>query len=60
MGQRKGMALVITRALYSLKTIAKAWSEFFGKSLKEMGYTSCVADPDVWMKPQTNNEGYKY
>ena len=25
-----------------------------------MGYTSCITDPDVWMKPQTNKEGYKY
>ena len=60
MGQNKGMAMVITRALYSLKTSAKARSEFFGKSLKEMGYKSCVADPNVWMRPQTNKEGYKY
>ena len=60
MGQRKGMAMVITRALYGLKTSAKAWSEFFGKSLKEMGYTSCDADPDVWMNTQINKEGYKY
>ena len=60
MGQNKGMTMVITRALYGLKTSAKAWSEFFGKSLKEMGYTSCVADPDVWMNNQTNKEGYKY
>ena len=52
--------MVITRALYGLKTSAKAWSEFFRKSLKEMGYKSCVADPDVWMKPATNKEGYKY
>ena len=54
------MAMVITRALYGLKISAKAWSEFFGKSLKEMGYTPCVADPDVWMKPQVNKEGYSY
>ena len=47
-------------ALYGLKTSAKAWSKFFGKLLKEMGYKSCVADPDVWMKPETNKEGYKY
>ena len=52
--------MVITRALYSLKTSAKAWSEFFGKLLKEMGYTSCVTDPDIWMKPETNNGGYRY
>ena len=25
-----------------------------------MGYTLCVADPDVWMKPLINNEGYSY
>ena len=60
MGQMKGMAMVIMRALYGLKTRTKAWSEFFGKSLKEMEYTSCVADPNVWMKPQTNKEDYKY
>ena len=54
------MAMVITRALYGLKTRAKAWSKFFGKSLKAMGYTPCVADPDVWMKPQVNKEGYFY
>ena len=54
------MAMVITRALYGLKTSAKAWSKFFGKSLKEMGYTPCVADPDIWMKPLINNESYSY
>ena len=54
------MAMVITTALYGLKTSAKAWSDFFGKLLKEMGYTPCVADPDVWMKPQVNKEGYSY
>ena len=52
--------MVITRALYGLKTNPKAWSEFFGKSLTDMGYTRCVADPDVWMKPATNKEGYSY
>ena len=52
--------MVITRALYGLKTSAKAWSEFFGKSLKEMGYTPCAADPDVWMKPLANKKRYSY
>ena len=52
--------MVITRALYCLKTSVKAWSEFFGKSLKKMGYTSYVANPNVWMKFQTNNDGYSY
>ena len=47
MGEMKGMAMIITRALYGLKTSAKAWSKFFGKLLKEMGYTLCVADLDI-------------
>ena len=43
------MAMIITRALYGLKTSAKAWSEFFGKLLKEMEYMLCVANPNVWI-----------
>ena len=41
------MAMIITRAFYGLKTSAKAWSELFGRSLKETGYVSCVVDPEV-------------
>ena len=51
-GSQQGIAMVITRALYGLKTSAKAWREFFACSLKDMGYRSCCADPDVWMKPE--------
>lgn len=50
------MAMIITKTLYGSKASAKAWSEFFGTLLKEMGYTLCVADPNVWMKHLTNNE----
>ena len=38
----------------------KAWSEFFGKSHKKMGYTVCVTDLDVWMKPVVNNADFSY
>ena len=60
MGPKKDMSMVIIRVLYDLKTSAKAWSEFFDKSLKEMRYTPCVANPNVWMKSQTNNDCYSY
>ena len=57
---KKGMAMVITRAHCGLKTGVKAWSEFFGKLLKEMRYIACITNLDVWVEPQTNNDGYSY
>ena len=48
-GTNKGKAMVVTRALYGLKTSAKAWRSFFGISLGQMGYKLCPADPDVYM-----------
>ena len=28
--------------------------------LRDGGYTSCKADPDVWMRPKTRPDGFKY
>ena len=28
--------------------------------LRDGGYTSCKADPDVWMRPMTRPDGFKY
>ena len=46
-GSMQGTTMIITRTLYGLKTNTKAWSEFFAGSLKEMGYLSCRAGPDI-------------
>ena len=56
----QGTAIIITRVLYGLKTSAKAWREFFTCSLKEMGYSSCCANLDVWMNQEVNKEVCKY
>ena len=29
-------------------------------TLRDGGYTSCKADPDVWMRPKTRPDGFKY
>lgn len=29
-------------------------------TLRDFGYMSCKADPDVWMKPKTKADGFKY
>ena len=56
----KGRVMIIVRALYGLKSSAKAWRTFFSKTLDSMGYKSCLADPDVYMKPMTDHKGNKY
>ena len=60
MGAVKCVTMIITRALYGLKTSANAWSEFFGQLLNEVGYTPCIADPDVWIEPTVNNIAFSY
>ena len=30
------------------------------KNLRQMGFVSCRADPDVWMKPATKADGTEY
>ena len=48
-GERQGHTLIIVRALYSLKSSGLRWRERFADVLKEMGFTSSYAEPDIWM-----------
>jgi len=58
--QNLGKIAVITRALYGLKSIGAAWRSMFAASLQELGFTSCIADPDVWLRPATKSDGLLY
>jgi hypothetical protein len=59
-GSDRDKVMVITQALYGLKSSAKAWRTFFSKSLDEMNYKSCIADPDVYMKAECTKDGHAY
>ena len=49
------------RALYGLKGSGQAWRSFLADTLKnKMGFISSLADPDVWYKPSTKDDGTKY
>ena len=28
--------------------------------MRDLGFSSCLADPDVWMRAATKSDGYKY
>ena len=59
-GDDEGKALIIIKALYGLKSSGAAFRAFLAERLDEMGFTSSIADPDVWMRPHIKPDGEKY
>ena len=54
----EGNVLVIYKALYGLRTSGLRWHERFADCLREMGFSPCKAEPDIWMRP--NGDAYEY
>jgi Reverse transcriptase (RNA-dependent DNA polymerase) len=59
-GEDEGKTVIIVRALYRLKSSGAAWRSHFANSLRDFGFQSCLADPDVWYKPATKSDGTEY
>jgi hypothetical protein len=57
---KEGKIVVIMRALYGLRSSGRAWRDHMAATLRDGGYSSCKADPDVWMHPRTRPDGFKY
>ena len=57
-GGDQGARAVIIRALYGLKSAGAAFRSHLARAMREMGYTSCLADPDLWYKPQTRPDDH--
>ena len=57
-GPLEGHLLRISKALYGLRTSGLHWHERFAGVLKELGFKSCKAEPDIWMRP--NGDVYEY
>jgi hypothetical protein len=52
---------IIEKALYGLRTSAFAWREHLSTTLEnDLGFTHCMADNDVWMRPATKPDGSEY
>ncbi|KAI2489216.1 Reverse transcriptase (RNA-dependent DNA polymerase) [Fragilaria crotonensis] len=54
-GPDAGKVLVITRALYGLKSSGAAWRADLAATLRDIGFSSTRADPDVWIKPKESH-----
>jgi hypothetical protein len=52
-GQDAGKSAIIVRALYGLKSAGAAFRAHLASFMRQMGYKSCKADPDLWLKAET-------
>ena len=59
-GKAARKTAVIVRALYDLKSAKAAFKSHLA-SMEFLGYQSCKADPDLWLKPEIRPEdGVQY
>lgn len=52
--------MIVTRALYGLKSSGAAFRAFLVEHLHDMGFCLSLADLDAWMRPAIGNNGFKY
>ena len=57
---KQGQPVIIVRELYGLKSSGARFRDHMAATLREAGYDSCLADPDVWMRANTRPDGFKY
>jgi len=55
-----GRVAVIVKALYGLKSSGAAWHQMLANTLHDLGFKSCFADPDVWLRPNVKPTGERY
>jgi Reverse transcriptase (RNA-dependent DNA polymerase) len=61
LGEDEGKWVVITRAIYGLKSSGAAWRAMFAEALStKLGFTPCPADPDVWLREAVKPNGEEY
>ena len=56
----QGKIFIVVRALYGLKSASASFRAFMAEYLHELGYTSCYANNNVWMRPASKEDRFKY
>ena len=49
-GEDRGKVLIVTRALYGLKSSGAAWRADLAATLRNINFSLLQADPDVWIQ----------
>ena len=55
-----GNLLIISKALYGLRTSGARFHERFADTLRAEGFTPCKADTDVWLRRAKDRDIYEY
>ena len=55
---REGHTLVITKALYGLKSSGLRWWERLSEILNDLGFTASKAEDDIWMRDKRSHYEY--
>jgi len=58
--EMQGRNVLIVRALYGLKSSGAAWRSHLANTLQHLGFTSSLADPDVWYRSAVKPDGFTY
>ena len=57
-GELEGHILVISRALYGLRSSGARWHDKFADCLRDLGFHPCKAEPDIWMREKDGTYEY--
>ena len=56
-GSEKDKVILVVRELYGLKSSGADWRQMLSQTLRDIGYVSSKADPDVCLKAETKPDG---
>jgi len=59
-GSDEGTVMLITRALYGLKSSGAAWRAKLAETLQDLYFRSTKADPDMWLREAKTEDGREY
>ena len=59
-GTDVGSVMILRKAIYGLKTAGNSWHKALAELIDSMGFTSNLADPDVWTRKATRENGEEY
>jgi hypothetical protein len=59
-GEDQGKVCVVVRSLYGLKSAGAAFRSSLAQILRDVGYDSTKADPDVWIRKAVKDNGHQY
>jgi hypothetical protein len=60
-GSDAGKSAIIVRSLYGLKSAGASFRNHLADCMRHLGWQSCKADQDLWMRPEVKPEdGHKY